>query len=161
LKLSAQEQKNLAIATRELKDMLQYNHLEVADEVMADSDILHNPNVPNGREGCEVLRLAAEPDAGADQAGVEESTDPDHYERLYVFFVWDRKAPDPAESVEGIYLGPFRSGPGGERQDTEALERGKEECAESARAPGCCETGKQTGETACPTCLAKLTINSP
>ncbi len=46
---SAQEQKNLEIATVEFKDILQYGHTELAEKVMAPGYIQHNPNVPTGR----------------------------------------------------------------------------------------------------------------
>jgi predicted SnoaL-like aldol condensation-catalyzing enzyme len=49
LNLSAQEQKNLEIATVEFKDILQYGHTELAEKVMAPTYIQHNPNVPTGR----------------------------------------------------------------------------------------------------------------
>jgi len=49
--LSAQEKKNLEIANVEFKDILQYGHTELADKVMAEGYIQHNPNVPTGREG--------------------------------------------------------------------------------------------------------------
>src|SRR6266699_2625311 len=49
--LSSQEKKNQDIATIEMKDMLQYGHLELADKVMAPGYIQHNPNVPQGRDG--------------------------------------------------------------------------------------------------------------
>ena len=39
------------MATGELKDMLQYGHLELADKTMDPSYIQHNPNVPQGRDG--------------------------------------------------------------------------------------------------------------
>jgi predicted SnoaL-like aldol condensation-catalyzing enzyme len=48
-KLTAQEAKNQAIATVEFKDILQYGHIELADKVMAENYIQHNPNVPGGR----------------------------------------------------------------------------------------------------------------
>jgi predicted SnoaL-like aldol condensation-catalyzing enzyme len=48
-KHSAQEQKNLEIATVEFKDILQYGHVELAEKVMAPGYIQHNPNVPTGR----------------------------------------------------------------------------------------------------------------
>jgi len=47
--LSAQEKKNLEIATVEFKDILQYGHVELAEKVMAPGYIQHNPNVPTGR----------------------------------------------------------------------------------------------------------------
>jgi len=46
---SPQEQKNIEIANVELKDILQYGHLELAEKVMAPNYIQHNPNVPTGR----------------------------------------------------------------------------------------------------------------
>jgi predicted SnoaL-like aldol condensation-catalyzing enzyme len=49
--LSADEKRNLEIGTMELKDMLQYGHLELADKVMDPGYIQHNPNVPQGRDG--------------------------------------------------------------------------------------------------------------
>src|SRR5437867_11459359 len=50
-KLSKEEEKTLAMATEELKDMLQYGHLELADRSMDPGYIQHNPNVPQGRDG--------------------------------------------------------------------------------------------------------------
>ncbi len=50
-KLSKQEEQTLAMATEELKDMLQYGHLELADKTMDPGYIQHNPNVPQGRDG--------------------------------------------------------------------------------------------------------------
>jgi len=47
--LSAQERKNLEIATVEFKDILQYGHVELAEKAMAAGYIQHNPNVPTGR----------------------------------------------------------------------------------------------------------------
>ena len=98
LKLSAQEQKNLAIATRELKDMLQYNHLEVAGEVMADSYIQHNPNVPNGREGF-VKFFGSLPNRQPEPIKPEWKNPPTLTiaSGPYEFFMWDRKAKDPAD----------------------------------------------------------------
>jgi predicted SnoaL-like aldol condensation-catalyzing enzyme len=51
LKYSAPEKKNIEVFKKEFKDMLQYGHLELADEDMADGYIQHNPNVPGSREG--------------------------------------------------------------------------------------------------------------
>jgi predicted SnoaL-like aldol condensation-catalyzing enzyme len=98
LKLSPQEQKNLAIATRELKDMLQYGHLEIADEVMADSYIQHNPNVPNGREGA-VKYFSSRGNRTPEPIKPEWKNPPTLTitSGPYVFFMWDRKAADPAD----------------------------------------------------------------
>ena len=44
-----------ALATEELKDMLQYGHLELADKTMDPGYIQHNPNVPQGRDGFKAV----------------------------------------------------------------------------------------------------------
>jgi predicted SnoaL-like aldol condensation-catalyzing enzyme len=49
--LSPQEKKNQDTAIIEMKDILQYGHLELADKAMAPGYIQHNPNVPTGRDG--------------------------------------------------------------------------------------------------------------
>jgi predicted SnoaL-like aldol condensation-catalyzing enzyme len=49
--LTAQEQRNLDIGVLQLKDMLQYGHLDLADQVMDPGYIQHKPNVPTGRDG--------------------------------------------------------------------------------------------------------------
>jgi len=46
-----EEQAAEDIANREFKDILQYGHVELAPEVMAEGYIQHNPNVPTGRDG--------------------------------------------------------------------------------------------------------------
>ena len=48
--LTPQEKKNQDTAITEMKDILQYGHLELADKVMAPGYIQHNPNVPTGRD---------------------------------------------------------------------------------------------------------------
>jgi predicted SnoaL-like aldol condensation-catalyzing enzyme len=98
LKYSAQEQKNLAIATKELKDMLQYGHLEIADEVMADSYIQHNPNVPGGREGFKKF-FSALPNRKPEPIKEAWKNPPTLtlVSGPYVFMMWDRKAKDPAD----------------------------------------------------------------
>jgi len=49
--LSAAEQRTLDVGTKEFKDMLQYGHVELANQYMAPGYIQHNPNVPPGRDG--------------------------------------------------------------------------------------------------------------
>jgi predicted SnoaL-like aldol condensation-catalyzing enzyme len=49
--LSAQEKKNVDITNVEMRDILQYGHVELAPKVMAPIYIQHNPNVPTGRDG--------------------------------------------------------------------------------------------------------------
>lgn len=50
-KNTAEEEKNQAIAFTEFHDILEYGHVELADKVMAEGYIQHNPNVPSGRKG--------------------------------------------------------------------------------------------------------------
>ncbi|MGD2168453.1 MAG: ester cyclase, partial [Gammaproteobacteria bacterium] len=45
------ERANIEIANVEFKDILQYGHVELAEQVMAPGYIQHNPNVPTGRDG--------------------------------------------------------------------------------------------------------------
>jgi hypothetical protein len=47
-KLAAEEQKTLAMATEELKDMLQYGHLELADKTMDPRLYPAQPQRPPG-----------------------------------------------------------------------------------------------------------------
>lgn len=133
LQLSAQERKNVEIATRELKDMLQYNHLEIADEVMADSYIQHNPNVPGGREGFKKF-FGSLPNRQPEPIKPEWKNPP----RLtiasgpYVFFMWDRKAKDPADPSKEYTWNHF---------DMVRVENGKiqehwDEARKNAPAPG-------------------------
>jgi predicted SnoaL-like aldol condensation-catalyzing enzyme len=44
-----QEKKNIEIADVEMRDILQFGHVELAEKVMAPGYIQHNPNVPTGR----------------------------------------------------------------------------------------------------------------
>jgi predicted SnoaL-like aldol condensation-catalyzing enzyme len=46
---SEQEKRNIEVADVEMRDILQYGHLELAEKVMAPGYIQHNPNVPTGR----------------------------------------------------------------------------------------------------------------
>jgi predicted SnoaL-like aldol condensation-catalyzing enzyme len=50
-KLSKEEEKTLAVVTIEMKDMLQYAHLELAQKAMDPGYIQHNANFPQGRDG--------------------------------------------------------------------------------------------------------------
>ena len=94
--LSALERQNLAVATRELKDLLQYGHLEMADQVLAEGYIQHNPRVPQGRAGF-VEFMSANPnrkplpikDEWINPPGLTITSGP------YVVMMWERKSPDP------------------------------------------------------------------
>ncbi|MBV9504629.1 MAG: nuclear transport factor 2 family protein, partial [Acidobacteriia bacterium] len=105
-KLSSEEQKNLEIATREMKDILQYGHVEVAKEVMAPGYIQHNPNVPGGREGFVNFfgpRAKPEPikaEWKAAPAVTLVSGD-------LVFFMQERKGKEPADASQTYNYNTF------------------------------------------------------
>jgi predicted SnoaL-like aldol condensation-catalyzing enzyme len=99
-KLSKQEDETLALATEELKDMLQYGHLELADKTMDPGYIQHNPNVPQGRDGFKefMSRIPgrrpedAKPIAPEWPRGAPALT---LIDGPYSLMMWDRQAKDP------------------------------------------------------------------
>lgn len=97
-KLSAEEQKTLAMATEELKDMLQYGHLELADKTMDPGYIQHNPHVPQGRDGFKQF-MSRVPGRTPQEIKVEWKSAPvlTLINGPYSFMMWDRKAKDPAD----------------------------------------------------------------
>jgi predicted SnoaL-like aldol condensation-catalyzing enzyme len=54
-KLSQEEEQTLALAKSEFKDMLQYAHLELADQTMDPGYIQHNATFPQGRDAFKQL----------------------------------------------------------------------------------------------------------
>jgi len=97
-KLSSQEKKNEDIATTEMKDMLQYGHLELADNVMAPGYIQHNPNVPQGRDGFKAF-MSRNPNRKAEPIKEEWKNKPAVILTSgdLVFMMFDREAKDPAD----------------------------------------------------------------
>ena len=101
-KLSKEEEKTLALGTEELKDMLQYGHLELADKTMDPGYIQHNPNVPQGRDGFKQF-MSRIPGRRAEDAKTikPEWLNPPVLTLLngpYCLFMWDRKAKDPDDA---------------------------------------------------------------
>ena len=94
--LTAEEKKNLEIGVMELKDMLQYGHLELADKVMDPGYIQHNPNVPQGRDGFKKF-MAARPGRTPEEIKPEWKNPPTItlVSGPYVAFMWNRKDKDP------------------------------------------------------------------
>jgi predicted SnoaL-like aldol condensation-catalyzing enzyme len=98
-KLSKDEEKTKALATEELKDMLQYGHLELADKTMDPGYIQHNPNVPQGRDGFKQF-MSRVPGRGPGQA---KEIKPEWIntpvltliDGPYSVMMWDRTAADP------------------------------------------------------------------
>jgi predicted SnoaL-like aldol condensation-catalyzing enzyme len=94
--LSADEQRNLDIGVMELKDMLQYGHLELADTVMDPGYIQHNPNVPQGRDGFK--QFMARTPGRTPQPIKPEWVRPPSLTLVsgpYVLFMFDRTDKDP------------------------------------------------------------------
>jgi predicted SnoaL-like aldol condensation-catalyzing enzyme len=97
--LSAEEQRNLEIGVMELKDMLQYGHLELADEVMDPGYIQHNPRVPQGRDGFK--EFMSRVPGRTPQPIKEEWVRPPSLTLVsgpYVVFMFDRVDKDPNDS---------------------------------------------------------------
>ena len=94
--LSADEQRNLALATSEMKDMLQYGHLELADTLMDPGYIQHNPNVPQGRDGFKQF-MSRTPGRTPREIKPEWVSAPSLtlVSGPYVLMMWDRKDKDP------------------------------------------------------------------
>jgi predicted SnoaL-like aldol condensation-catalyzing enzyme len=96
LKLSPVEKKNQEIAIKEFKDMLQYGHVELANEFIAPGYIQHNPNVPPGRDGfIQFMSRNRKPEP----VKPEWKNPPTLIipGGPYVLFMTDRKAKDPAD----------------------------------------------------------------
>lgn len=98
-KLSKQEKETLALGTEELKDILQYGHLELADKSMDPGYIQHNPNVPQGRDGFKefMSRIPGRrpQDAKPIQAAWPNPPALTLIDGPYSIMMWDRKAKDP------------------------------------------------------------------
>ena len=94
--LSAEEKRNLDIGVMELKDMLQYGHLELADKVMDPGYLQHNPNVPQGRDGFKAY-MAKVPGRTPQEIKPEWVRPPSLtlVSGPYVVFMFDRTDKDP------------------------------------------------------------------
>ena len=100
-KLSKEEKTTLAMATEELKDMLQYGHLELADKTMDPGYIQHNPNVPQGRDGFKAF-MSRVPGRTPQEIKPEWKNEPvlTLVNGPYSFMMWDRKVKDPADPTK-------------------------------------------------------------
>jgi predicted SnoaL-like aldol condensation-catalyzing enzyme len=102
-KLTKQEEETLALATEELKDMLQYGHLELADKTMDPGYIQHNPLVPQGRDGFKAFmsRIPGRRPEDAKPIGPEWPRGAPALtliEGPYSLMMWDRTSPDPDDA---------------------------------------------------------------
>src|SRR5882672_7693631 len=96
--LSPQEKKNQDTAIVEMKNILQYGHLELADKVMAPGYIQHNPNVPQGRDGFKAF-MSRNPNRKVEPIKEEWKNKPAVILTSgdLVFMMFDREAKDPAD----------------------------------------------------------------
>lgn len=95
-KLDKQEKMTLALATEELKDMLQYGHLELADKTMDPGYIQHNPMVPQGRDGFKAF-MSRRPGRQLQEIKPEWPNPPalTLIDGPYSVMMWDRMTKDP------------------------------------------------------------------
>lgn len=98
-KLNGREKQTLALGTEELKDMLQYGHLELADKTMDPGYIQHNPNVPQGRDGFKqfMSRIPGRTPKPIETAWINPPV-LTLVEGPYCLFMWDRMAKDPDDA---------------------------------------------------------------
>jgi predicted SnoaL-like aldol condensation-catalyzing enzyme len=107
-KSSADEQRNIGLATQELKDILQYGHLELADQTIDPGYIQHNPNVPQGREG---FKQSMSSHASENPAEIKPEWK--HAPALtladgpYVLTMWNANDKDPADSTRNYTWNHF------------------------------------------------------
>lgn len=106
--LSADEKKNLDLAKLELKDMIQYGHLELGEKVMDPDYIQHNPNIPQGRDALLGL-LRSIPAIKPTEIKPEWIRPPSItlVSGPYVVFLFDRKGKDPWDSSKEYTWGRF------------------------------------------------------
>jgi len=100
--LSGEEKKTVALASKELKDMLEYGHLELADEAMDPGYIQHNPNVPQGRDGFKAFMTRV--GVGRNPEPIKEEWKNPPLLTLvngpYSMMMWQRMAKDPADATQ-------------------------------------------------------------
>ena len=111
--LTRQEQRNVEIATVLFKDVLQYGHLELAEQAMAPGFIQHNPRSENGRQAFVdwAARIDVSPVRGRRgqffaRFSEPEPIEPEWKDRPeitiasgpYVFFMFKQEWQDPDDS---------------------------------------------------------------
>jgi len=100
--MTKQEKLTSELATEELKDMLQYGHLELADKTMDPGYIQHNPNVPQGRDGFKQF-MSRIPGRRAEDAKPIQAAWPNPptitlIDGPYSVMMWNRNAKDPDDA---------------------------------------------------------------
>ena len=107
-KRDKEEEQTLALATEELKDMLQYGHLELADKTMDPGYIQHNPNVPQGRDGFKTF-MSRVPGRTPKEIKPEWPNPPalTLVDGPYSVMMWDRTAKDPDDPSKTYHWDHF------------------------------------------------------
>ena len=110
-KLSKKEEETVSLAREELKDMLQYGHLELADKTMDQGYIQHNPNVPQGRDGFKQFMSRIPGRRPEDAKPIQEVwINPPVLTLIdgpYSFMMWDRTAKDPDDPGRDYHWNHF------------------------------------------------------
>ena len=96
---TADEERNLELATRLLKDVYQYGHLELLDTLLAPNFIEHNPTVPSDRAGLKQF-ISSKPDFAPQKIQAEWKRAPvlQFVNGPYVFMMWEHKHPEPSNA---------------------------------------------------------------
>jgi predicted SnoaL-like aldol condensation-catalyzing enzyme len=99
-KPTADEERNLAAATRLVKDVYQYGHVELLDSIVAPDFIQHNPTVPAGREGLDAF-IRRKPELAAQPIQAEWKHAPvlQFVNGPYVVMMWEHKDADPSDAT--------------------------------------------------------------
>jgi predicted SnoaL-like aldol condensation-catalyzing enzyme len=137
-KLSTDEQHNIGLATEELKDMLQYGRLELADKTIDPGYIQHNPNVPQGREGFKQF-MSSRVGGNTQEIRPEWKSPPAFTlaDGPYVLMMWNRNDKDPANPTKAYTWNHFdllriENGLSKEHWDEARIERKKVTVDEAA-----------------------------
>jgi predicted SnoaL-like aldol condensation-catalyzing enzyme len=94
-----EEQRSLDLATRLLKDVYQYGHVELLDTLLAPDFIEHNPTVPASREDLKQF-LRNKPDLAPQKIQPTWKHAPvlQFVNGPYVFMMWEHKDADPSNA---------------------------------------------------------------
>lgn len=99
-KPTSDEQRNLDLATRLLKDVYEYGHVELLDSILSPDFIEHNPTVPAGREDLKQF-ISHKPDLVPQKIQAEWKHAPvlQFVNGPYVFMMWEHKDTDPSNAA--------------------------------------------------------------
>jgi predicted SnoaL-like aldol condensation-catalyzing enzyme len=95
-----EEQRNLQLAARLLKDVYQYGHIELLDSILAPDYVNHNPSVPADREALKQF-ISHKPDYAVQkiQPGWKQAPVLSFANGPYVLMMWEHKDTDPSDQA--------------------------------------------------------------